>query len=107
MGGGRPATRGRDRGASGRSIFREGVPAALVGGRGHGLAVPAERFLPDLLPRFVVEDSVVVEGCDEVIPRRAGVPPGGGRHIRVAPGEVGHKSARLAPVPDVPVEEGQ
>ena len=50
---------------------------------------------------------MVVEGCDEVIPRRVGVPPGGDRHIRVVPGEVGHQSTPLAPVSDVPVEEGQ
>ena len=39
--------------------------------------VPAERLLLDLQPRVVGEDPAVVEGCDEVIPRRAGVPPGG------------------------------
>ena len=50
---------------------------------------------------------MVLEGCDEVILRRAGVPLGGGRHIRVVPREWGHKSAPLAPVGDVPVEEGQ
>ena len=50
---------------------------------------------------------MVVEGGDEVIPRRAGVPPGGGCHIRVAPGELGHSSAPLALVRGFPVEEGQ
>ena len=39
--------------------------------------VPAKLLLPDLLPRVVGKDPVVVEGCDEVIPRQAGVPPGG------------------------------
>ena len=33
--------------------------------------------------------------------------PGGGRHMRVLPGEVGHQRAQLAPVQDVPVEEAQ
>ena len=50
---------------------------------------------------------MVVEGCDEVISRRIGVPVGGGRHIRVVPGKVGHQSTPLAPVRDVPVEEGR
>ena len=52
--------------------------------------VPAERLLPDLLPHLVRENPVVVEGGDEVILRRAGMPPEGGCHIRVAPSEVGH-----------------
>ena len=38
----------------------------------------AERFLPDILPCVVGGDPMVVEGCDEGIARRAGVPPGGG-----------------------------
>ena len=50
---------------------------------------------------------MVVEGGDEVIPSRAGVPPGGGCHIHVAPGEVGHQSTPLASVRGAPVEEGQ
>ena len=48
-----------------------------------------------------------MEGCNEVIRCRAGVPPGRGCHICVAPGKVGHKSAPLAPVRYVPKEEGQ
>ena len=48
-----------------------------------------------------------MEGGDEVIPRRAGMPPGLGRHIRVAPGKVGHQSAPLALVLGALVEEGQ
>ena len=50
---------------------------------------------------------MVVEGRDEVIPRWAGAPLGGGRHICEAPGEVGHKCIPLAPVHGDPVEEGQ
>ena len=50
---------------------------------------------------------MVVEGGDEVIPRRAGVPLGAGRHVYVAPGEVGHQRAPSALVCGVPVEEGQ
>ena len=38
--------------------------------------VPAERLQPDLLPRVLGENPVVVEDGDEVLPRRAGVPPG-------------------------------
>ena len=71
--------------------------------QGHWDLHPAERLLPDFLPCVVKEDPVVVEGCDEVISRRAGAPwGGGGRHIRVVPGEVGHKRAPLAPVRDAP-----
>ena len=36
-----------------------------------------------------------------------GFPPRGGRHIRVAPGEVGHQSVPLAHVRDVSVKQGQ
>ena len=50
---------------------------------------------------------MVVKGCDKVILRRAGLPPAGGRHIRVVPGRVGHQSAPQTPVRDVPVEKGQ
>ena len=50
---------------------------------------------------------MVVESCDAVIPGPAQVPPGGGCHVPVAPGEVGHMSAPLAPVRNVPLEEGQ
>ena len=50
---------------------------------------------------------MVAEGGDEITPCRAGVPPGGGCHIRVVPGEVGNQSATLAPVRAPPVEEGQ
>ena len=69
--------------------------------------VPAERLPLDLPPRAVGENPVVVEGGDEVVPRRAGVPLGGGRHIHVAAGEVGSQRIPLAPVCGVPVEEGQ
>ena len=47
---------------------------------------------------------MVVEGGDEVIPRRA-VPLGAGCHVYVASGEVGRQRAR--PVLACPVEEGQ
>ena len=85
----------------------EGVPELQQGGADAAAVVPADRLLPDLLPRVVGEDPVVVEGGDEVIPRLAGVSPGGGCHIHVAPGEVGHQRAPLALVRGVPVEEGQ
>ena len=48
-----------------------------------------------------------MKGCDVVIPRWAGAPPGRGRHICVAPGEEGHKCIPPAPLRGVPVEEGQ
>ena len=56
----------------------EGVPELQQAGADAAAVVPAERLLPDLLPPVVGEDPVVVEGGDEVIPRRAGVSPGGG-----------------------------
>ena len=40
--------------------------------------VPAERLPLDLPPRVVRENPVVMEGGDEVVPRQAGVPLGGG-----------------------------
>ena len=59
----------------------EGVPELQQAGADAAPVVPAERLLPDLLPPVV---------GDEVIPRRAGVPVGGGCHIHVAPGELVH-----------------
>ena len=56
----------------------EGVPDLQQAGADAAPVVPAERLLLDLPPRVVVENPVVVEGGDEVIPRRAGVPLGGG-----------------------------
>ena len=69
--------------------------------------VAAEPLLPDLPPRVVGENPLVVEGGDEFLPRRVGVPLGGGCHIHVAPGEVGCQHIPLAPVRGVLVEEGQ
>ena len=73
-------TRGQDGGARGRSSFPEvvpplakGVPEFQQAGADTALIVPTERFQPDRLQRVVGEDPLVVEGCDEVIPRRAGV----------------------------------
>ena len=56
----------------------EGVSELQQAGAAAAPVVPAERLLPDLPPRVVGENPVVVEGGDEVIPRRAGVPLGGG-----------------------------
>ena len=56
----------------------EGVPDLQQAGADAAPVVPAGRLLLDLPPRVVGENPVVVEGGDEVIPRRAGVPPGGG-----------------------------
>ena len=50
---------------------------------------------------------MVVEGGDEVVPRRAGVPLGGGCHVHVAPSEVGRQRIPSAPVLGILVEEGQ
>ena len=71
----------------------EGVPELQQAGADAAPVVSAERLLPDLMPRVVGEDPVVVEGGDEVIPRPAGVSLGGGCHIHVAPGEVVHQRA--------------
>ena len=56
----------------------EGVPDLQQAGADAAPVVPAERFLLDLPPHVVRENPVVVEGGDEVIPRRAGVAPEGG-----------------------------
>ena len=85
----------------------EGVSDLQQAGADAAPVVPAERLSLDLLPRVVREKSVVVEGGDEVVPRRAGVPLGGGCHVHVVPGEVGRQRIPLAPVSGIPVEEGQ
>ena len=85
----------------------EGVPDLQQAGADAAPVVPAERLPLDLLPRVVRENPVVVKGGDEVFPRRPGLPPGGGCHIHVAPGEVGRQHIPPAPVCGVPVEEGQ
>ena len=56
----------------------KGFPEFQQAGTDRASVVPAERFLSDRLPRVVREDPVVLEGRCEVIPRRAGVPLGGG-----------------------------
>ena len=85
----------------------EVVPDLQQAGADAALVVPAERLPLDLPPRVVGETPVVVEGGDEVVPGRAGVPLGGGCHVHVAPGEVGRQRIPLAPSCGVPVEEGQ
>ena len=85
----------------------EGVPDLQQAGADAAPVVLAKRLPLDLLPRVAGEDPVVVEGGDEVVPRRAGVPLVGARHVHVAPGEVGRQRVPLAPVRGVPVEEGQ
>ena len=85
----------------------EGVPDLQQAGADAAPVVLAKRLPLDLLPRVVGEDPVVVEGGDEVVPRRAGVPLGGACHVHVAPGEVGRQRIPLAPVRGVSVEEGQ
>ena len=56
----------------------EGVSDLLQAGADAAPVVPAERLPLDLPPRVVGENPVVVEGSDEVVPRRAGSAPGGG-----------------------------
>ena len=85
----------------------DGVPDLQRAGADAAPVVPAERLPLDLPPRVVGENPVAVEGGDEVVPRRAGVPLGGGCHVHVVPGEVGRQHIPLAPVRGVPVEEGQ
>ena len=79
----------------------EGVPDLQQAGADAAPVFPDERLPLDLPPR------VVVEGGDEVVPSRAGLPLGGGCHVHVAPGEVGRQHISLAPVCGVLVEEGQ
>ena len=107
VGGGRAATKGGDGGARGDPTSEEGDPDLQQAGADTAPVVPAERPPLDLPPRVVGENPVVVEGGDEVVPRRAVVPLGGGCHIHVAPGEEGRQRIPLAPVCVVPVEEGQ
>ena len=85
----------------------EGVPDLQQAGADAAPVVPAERLPLDHPPRVVGESPVVVEGGDEVVPRRAGVPLVGGCHVHVAPSEVRRQRIPLAPVCGVPVEEGQ
>ena len=85
----------------------KGVPELKQAGADAAPVVPAKRLLSDLLPRVTRENPVVVEGGDEVIPRQASVPLGGGCHIHVAPGGLGHQRAPLALARGVPVMEGQ
>ena len=96
VGGGRAATKGQDGGARGRPTSVRGASGSPAGGRDVAPVVPAERLPLDLPPRVVRENLVVVEGGDEVVPRRAGVPLGGGCHIDVAPGELGRQRTPLA-----------
>ena len=56
----------------------EGVPDLQQAGADAAPVVLAKRLPLDLLPRVVGEDPVVVEGGDEVVPRRGGGAPGGG-----------------------------
>ena len=56
----------------------EEVPDLQQAGADAAPVVPAERLPLDLPPRVVGENAVVVEGGNEVVPRRAGVPLGGG-----------------------------
>ena len=85
----------------------EGVPDLQQAGADAAPVVGAKRLKLDLLPRVVGEDPVVVEGGDEIVLRRAGVPLRGARHVHVAPGEVGRQRIPSAPVCGVSVEEGQ
>ena len=85
----------------------EGVPDLQQAGVDAAPVVLAKRLPLDFLPRVAGEDSVVVEGGDEVVLRRAGVPLGGACHVYVAPGEVERQRVPLAPVRGVPEGEGQ
>ena len=54
----------------------EGVPDLQQAGADAAPVVLAKCLPLDFLPRVAGEDPVVVEGGDEVVPRRAGVPLG-------------------------------
>ena len=56
----------------------EGVPDLPQACADVAPVVPAERLPLDLPQRVVGENPLVVEGGDGVVPRRAGVPLGGG-----------------------------
>ena len=84
-----------------------GVPDLQQAGANAAPVVPVERLPLDLPPRVVEENPVVVEGGNKVVPRRPGVPLGGGCHVHVAPVDVGRQRILFAPVCGVPVEEGQ
>ena len=85
----------------------EGVPDLQQAVADAAPVVPAERLPLDLPPHVVRENPVVVEGGDEVVPRRAGMPLGRGCHVHAAPSNLGRQRIPLAPVCAVPVEEGQ
>ena len=70
-----------DQGSSWRSqrsshLWQRGFFEFQQAGADTESVVSTEQFLPDRLPRVVTEDPMVVEGCDEVIPRREGMLPG-------------------------------
>ena len=56
----------------------EGVPDLHQAGADAAPVVPSERLPLDLPPRVVRENPVVLEGGDEVVACRAGMPLGGG-----------------------------
>ena len=85
----------------------EGVPELQQAGADAALVVPAERLLPDLLPRVVERESWSWKAAMRSSHAGRGCPQGEGCHIHVAPGEVGRQRAPLALVRGVPVEEGQ
>ena len=58
-------------------LLSEGVPDLQQAGANAAPVIPAGRLPLDLPPRVVGENPVVVEGGDEVVPSRAGVPLGG------------------------------
>ena len=60
------------------SPLSEGVPDLQQARADAAPVVPAERLPLDLPPHVVRENPVVVEDGDEVVPRRVGVPLGGG-----------------------------
>ena len=73
-----PVTRGGDGGARNRPTFGEGGPGVPAGTRRHGVGSPYQAVSAGPLGTCWGRDPIVMEGRDEVIPRRAGGPPGGG-----------------------------
>ena len=86
-------------------LLGEGVLELQQAGADAAPVVSAEHLLPDRLQGVIREHRMVVEGRDEVITPRPGVPPGG-RHVDLVSAEVEHQGVPSPFMSVVLVEEG-
>ena len=89
----------------GVSLLAEVVSEVHEVGADAAPVVSAERPLPHRLSSVSREHPMVVEARYEVIPLRAGVPPGG-PNVGVMSVEMGHNGVSLASIGVIAVEEG-